>query len=489
MKKKISYSARQELLLSVHKKYQNSTRKEKTKILEMLISATGYDRKHLLKLMNKTAEKITSNKSLSGRKKVYTDETIKNLKIIWEASNEICSKRLVPFIPDMMDALQRHGHLKVSDASKDQLLLISSSTVDRLLKPYRTTKKKRGLCTTTAGTLLKNSIKIRTFADWNDIEIGYFEGDLVAHCGETVMGQFLNTLVITDISTSWTELIAILKKGSSEVKHGLQEAMKVIPFKVLGLDFDNGSEFINHEIFDFCEEEKINFTRSRPYKKNDQAHVEERNGSIVRKIIGYDRYEGEEALQALTKLYSVLRLYVNYFQPSLKLEIKKRINSKVIKKYEAAQTPFQRLINSPYFTTKEKDDLTLYYLSLDPIDIKSKIADLQNKFWALAWTSEITAAPVPMNKDDKLTRNYIEKSNNMFKTNMIFDSVKEEIIHEITFNLKKSCKDILIELIKKYPNTYHLGQLRQLQRVVKKLKENHIQPIEESNKILPENQK
>src|SRR6185369_2792369 len=197
-------------------------------------------------------------------------------------------------------------------------------TIDRLLYDIRHGRKKRVLSTTRPGALLKHQIPIRTFSDWNDLKPGYMEADLVAHCGTSVQGTFLNTLVLTDIATGWTECLALLFRSQDHVMIALNQVRPILPFPLLGLDTDNGSEFLNHELLQYCQNEQINFTRCRPYRKNDQCHVEQKNGAIVRRVVGYDRYEGTAACKQLATLYGILRLYINFFQPSMKLLTKQR---------------------------------------------------------------------------------------------------------------------------------------------------------------------
>jgi hypothetical protein len=293
----------------------------------------------------------------------------------------------VPFLPELITVLERHGHLALSSDMRRRLLSISAATVDRLLKTERY-KQCKGITTTKPGSLLKKQIKVRSFADWDNVIPGFLEGDLVAHCGDSVDGNFLNTLVLTDVASGWTEFLPLLYKSSANVITGMNIVLELLPFPLLGIDTDNGSEFINYELLNFCKENKITFTRSRAYKKNDQAHVEEKNGSIVRRIIGYDRYEGTDSWHALADLYAVLRLYVNYFQPSLKLLSKKRDGSKVTKKYDKAQTPCQRLLNSENITEEVKIKLKKEYEELDPINLLERINKGQDTFWRYAWTTQ-----------------------------------------------------------------------------------------------------
>ena len=192
------------------------------------------------------------------------------------------------------------------------------------------------MSTTRPGNLLKRQIRVRTFTEWDQVRPGFFEADLVAHCGESAEGSFLHTLVLVDIASGWTECMALLRRSEADVIGALNAVRQALPFPLLGLDTDNGSEFINYELLRYCREEEITFTRSRPYRKNDQAHVEEKNGSVVRRLIGYDRYEGVKAWRALTELYSVLRWYQNFFQPSMKLLRKQRHGAQLRKFYDQA---------------------------------------------------------------------------------------------------------------------------------------------------------
>ena len=254
---------------------------------------------------------------------IYDDQFRHVLIKIWNTANQVCSKRLVPFIPDLVVAMERHGHLRVSEELRRKLMTVSSATVDRILQPERS-RQSLGLSQTKAGTLLKNKVQVRTFADWDNVIPGFFEVDLVAHCGDDPSGSFLNTLVMVDISTGWLECMPLMKKSAADVINGFTVARSLMPFPLLGLDTDGGSEFINYEVLDYCESNEITFTRSRAYKKNDQAFVEEKNGSVVRRLVGYDRFEGPKAWSALAKFYGLLRKYVNFYQLSVKL-IKKHV--------------------------------------------------------------------------------------------------------------------------------------------------------------------
>jgi hypothetical protein len=253
--------------------------------------------------------------------------------------------------------------------------VISPATIDRLLRKVRR-EGIRGISTTQAGSLLKHQIPIRTFSDWDDLKPGYVEIDLVAHCGEDAGGEFIYTLTLTDIATGWVELVAIKNRSQIAVTAALDRIISRIPFLILGIDCDNGSEFINYHLQRYCEERKINFTRSRPYKKNDQCYVEQKNGHVVRRLAGYARYEGEEATTTLNRLYSIHRQFINFFQPCRKLASKVRIGAKVSKDYDDPQTPYVRLLAFKILSKKQTADLKTYYESINPAQIRRRIEAL-----------------------------------------------------------------------------------------------------------------
>lgn len=376
----MSLPARRELIQSIAQRYHAANKTDKNRILDELVAATGYHRKSATRLLNNPPPK-PSRKTPRQRVRRYDDEISMALVVLWEAADRICSKRLVPFLPDLIEALERHGHLHLDESVRQGLCSISPATVDRLLRQVRYGCPKSGLSTTQAGSLLKHQIPIRTFADWDDLRPGFFEADLVAHCGTVNAGSYLNTLTMTDVDTGWTECLALLVREQSLVATAIDAARCLIPFPMLGLDTDNGSEFINYTLLDYCRREEITFTRCRPYKKNDQCHVEQKNGSIVRRVVGYDRFEGLEACRILSALYQRLRLYVNFFQPSLKLINKERLGSRVVKKYDQAQTPCQRVLASEAVEESVKEDLRQQYLHLDPVALLVEVEHLQDQLW------------------------------------------------------------------------------------------------------------
>ena len=259
------------------------------------------------------------------------------------------------------------------------LLRISAATIDRMLTPERRKHELRGRSGTKPGTLLKKQIPIRTFAEWDDQRPGFAEIDLVGHDGGVAAGDYCQTLDLTDIATTWTETEAVPNKAQTWVFEALKNLRKNLPFPLLGIDSDNGSEFINKHLAAYCKLEKLSFTRSRPYRKNDNCFVEQKNYSVVRRAVGYQRYDSPAQLQLLNEIYATLRLYTNFFQPTMKLQFKQRVGSKVTKRYDRAQTPYQRVLASPHIAEAKKELLRVKYATLNPAALKRKITRLQER--------------------------------------------------------------------------------------------------------------
>jgi len=331
----MSYRAKRALLLQIAPRYREASSALKEVILDEFVAATGYARKYAIRLLNHPGElKLAIARPRPPR---YGPEVQQALHLAWTAANHICAKRLVPFLPTLVTSLEQHGHLQLSEPCRLQVLSMSAATADRLLRPYRQ-HERHGLSMTKSGTLLKKQIPIRTFQEWNDVKPGFLEADRVAHCATQADGSFLWTLTLTDIATGWTECLALLNKSQETVIAALKRAQHLLPFAMQGIDSDNGSEFINVEL--------LTFTRGRPRHSNEQCYVEQKNGQIVRQVVGYDRLVGELAYRQLTELYRALRLYVNCFQPRVLLQTKQREGSKLRRTYDEAQTPMQRLLVS-----------------------------------------------------------------------------------------------------------------------------------------------
>jgi hypothetical protein len=368
---------------AVRERYLGASKKTKTKILDEFVAATGRHRKAAIRLLNRRVSKKDARKR-SGRPRLYSLEAASALKITWEATDRLCSKRFHPFLPELLGILMKKGEISVSTQTQSELCRISASTIDRILRRWRSHTQRHGLSTTKPGTLLKNAIPVRTFSDWNDTRPGFLEVDLVAHCGDNVEGFYLTTLSAVDVATGWYEPAAVWGKGRDRVKGAVYDVQKRLPMPMLGLDSDNGSEFINQSLFEYCRQWNITFTRSRSYKKNDSCHVEQKNWSVVRRTIGYDRFSSKAAFKALDDVFAPLRLYVNYFQPVLKLVAKTRDGAKVHKVYDKAQTPYQRLLNSGILTDEKKREMANIYSALNPIKLLKQIRQETEHLWTLA---------------------------------------------------------------------------------------------------------
>jgi len=377
----MSQRSKRELHAEVQARYLKASKAEKQKILDEFTANTGYHRKYAIRILKHGYKRRPALRKPKGRRAIYRGEVVEALEQIWEIYGRICSKRLHPYLPEGIKVLERCGELELSPETKELLLHISRSSIDRCLAPARFNKP-HGLSTTKPGTLLKKNIPVRTFADWSEDKPGFMEVDLVAHCGDSTAGQFLNTLTCTDLCTGWTEPIALRRRSQEAVCTAIDAMRQDLPFDLLGIDSDNGSEFINDLLYRYCLDEKITFTRSRPYKKNDQAHVEQKNWSVVRHVVGYDRLESDEQHALLDGIYTDLRLYVNFFQPVLKLSGKERIGNKVICKYDTARTPYQRVMEREEVPLARKAHLLNLYLRLNPAELRRRIDEQMLKLWS-----------------------------------------------------------------------------------------------------------
>jgi len=380
----MSLKSKRELLEVIRPRYLQAKKLEKQKMLDEFTSATGYHRKHAIRVL-KNQEQVQNHLKRKSRtyKTIYGGEVVQALEQIWEICGQICSKRLQPYLPEVIKVLERCKEIELSEDTKELLLKISSASIDRCLHPIRC-KSAHGLSTTKPGRLLKSLIPIQTFTAWDQERPGFMEIDLVAHCGNTTEGQYLNTLTCTDLSTGWTDITALAHRSQQIVSTAVQHMRQRLPFPLLGIDSDNGSEFINDTLYRYCLDEKITFTRSRPYKKNDQAHVEQKNWSVVRHIVGYDRWETQQELALLESIYDDLRLYINFFQPSFKLIAKERIGDRTIKRYDTAKTPYHRVLERKDISLEAKARLMNLYVQLNPAELRRSIDQKIAKLWKIS---------------------------------------------------------------------------------------------------------
>lgn len=368
--------------------YRKVRKKQKGVILDQLAETTGYERHYAARLLRSHGRRVRVAPSviLQGdvgyrmrrrRRRIYGEDVKRVLIGLWKLLDYLCGKRLAGALSETIEALEHHGELELTEELRRKLLSISAATIDRLLASEKKKLQLKGRSLTKPGTLLRQQIPIRTFADWDEARPGFVEMDLVAHEGGDASGDFAYTLDLTDVSTGWTELAAVKNRAQVWVFEALQELRQRLPFELLGLDSDNGGEFINHHLKRYCEQEEITFTRSRPYRKNDNCFVEQKNYSVVRRHVGYQRYDTEEEVELLNQLYGQLRLYVNFFMPSQKLVEKIRQGSRVKKRYDEARTPYRRVLDSEQVSESCKKKLRAQYQKLNPAELHRHILRLE----------------------------------------------------------------------------------------------------------------
>jgi len=394
-------ASRRELTEAIAGRYRAAGRDEKQRILDEFTQVTGFHRKHAIRVLTQEA-KVDVATPLRSR--LYDEAVVQALTILWEAADRICGKRLKPAIPALLEAMERHGHLALAAEVRERVLAASAATIDRLLTPARVAGR-QGRRRTTINTPLRRSIAIRTFSDWNDPPPGFFEMDMVAHCGKSVAGSHVHSLVLTDIASGWTEAIALVVREQTLITVKADEVRARLPFAMLGLDVDNDSAFINETLVGFCKDRTIELTRSRAYKKNDQAWIEQKNGSVVRRLVGYGRLEGDETAAVLDELHRRARLYVNFFLPCFKLKSKVRDGAKVSKKYESPVTPYERLLSNKHITDPQKAALRETFNSLDPVRLLNEIRAMQHRLTVLEVSKSNASAEAPERRLDKFVGN------------------------------------------------------------------------------------
>ena len=393
----VQRQSRYEYMARMQGRYLKASKREKGALLDEVVAVTGYHRRHAVRVLRHGRfpdARLAAVQGLAppgrrlppraggrppGRPRVYSSVVVGALRVAAEASNWLCGTRLAPFLGELVPALEAEGELRLTPEDRTQLLAMSARTIDRRLRRFRLQRDPKnwhGLGTTKPGTLLKHQVPVRTYTPWEEQRPGFLEIDLVAHCGTTTEGFYLNTLVGTDVATGWTECVGVWGKSQRAVFAGLETSRARLPMRLLGLDSDNGSEFLNNHLVRFCTQEELTFTRSRPYWKNDQAHVEQKNWSVVRKLVGYGRYESEAALAQLNRVYELLRIWTNFWQPSLKLIAKERDDTtgKTRKTYDAAQTPYRRLLASGVLDDAQRQALAETFAACGPAALRRQLA-------------------------------------------------------------------------------------------------------------------
>lgn len=381
-------SEKQAVTRKLSDRYRRAAKSEKGQMLDTLCELTGYNRDHAARLLRAGPHARKATKTRRVRPRVYDAEVLFALRKVWATLDGLCGKRLVAAMRPTMEAMERHGELMLTSSVRNKLLAVSAATIDRMLAPDRAKLELRGRAGTKPGTLLKHQILVRTFADWDEARPGFVEIDLVGHEGGVLRGDYCQTLDVTDVATGWTETRAVKNKAQVHVFAAVKHIREALPFPLRGIDSDNGSEFINHELKRYCEQKRITFTRSRAYRKNDGCFVEQKNWSVVRRNVGYARFDTPEELVVLNELYDTLRMHTNFFMPSAKLLSKTRDGARVTKRYDTPLTPYARVLASEHVTDAAKRRLKRQYSTLNPTALKRRITALQRRLYELVSLKE-----------------------------------------------------------------------------------------------------
>jgi len=372
---------KQALTSQVVRRYLRARKKEKGRILNEFVENTGYNRSYARRVIRSAKDKdFRRRRKVTRIRPVKYDQVfLPHLVDLWKISYFMCGKRLVPILPEYLFSLERDGERTYPSEIKAKLLSISAATVDRLLKKERKKQTIKGRSLTKPGTLLKHQIPIRTWSEWDDSRPGYFETDTVAFGGGDPNGHYVWGLDLTDVATGWVLLDAVMGKGQWGIHQAIDEGKDRLVYRMLGLDSDSGAEFINNILWRYCEFHKINFTRTRPGRKNDNCFVEQKNYTTLRAFLGYGRYDTEEHLAVIKELLKLVEIYINFFQSSAKLKDKVRLGAKVVKHHDQATTPYKRLCRSGILSSKQRRVLARVYNSHNPLELMVKITKLQDK--------------------------------------------------------------------------------------------------------------
>jgi hypothetical protein len=389
----LTMSQRQAVTKTIATRYKRASKAGKGKILDELCATTGWHRNHARKALA-TALRPKLVRPRRPRTPVYGPEIVVALRFCWAVLGAPTGKRLAAVMGELVGALRRFGELDVTDSVAAALIVMSPATIDRKLAADRAAMSLRGRSHTKPGSLLKDAIPIRTWADWDDAVPGFVEIDLVGHEGGNAVGEHAYTLTVTDIATGWTENRSVPNKARKWVLAALEDIAKIMPFPILGVDSDNGSEFINFHLLHWCEQRKITFTRSRPGNSNDGAHVEQKNWAVVRTVVGYHRYDTADELLLLNEIWALQSLITNYYLPQQKLISKVRRGAKVTKKYDRPTTPHRRADRHHVVTAEDKAIMTDTLSGLNPAAVQRQIQSLTAELLTLT-TSKAAAAPRP----------------------------------------------------------------------------------------------
>ncbi len=488
MARRISMATRAELLGAVGARYRDAARAERSLILDEFAALTGYHRKHAIRLLagsGRRKEDAQVDDEPLSRRCIYGVEVRDVLIQLWEVADRVCSKRLRPMVPILLPALERHGRVVLDEATRAKVLTVSAASIDRLLAGVRLVAGGGRRRPAGFGSAVRRSVPIRTFNDWGNPSPGWVEVDFVVHSGTTVSGAFAQTMVLTDVATGWTECIPIVVREAEMVMHALGRARELFPFPLRGVDFDNDSLFMNDLVVGWCRAEGLEVTRSRAYRKNDQAWVEQKNGAIVRRLVGYGRFEGVLAGECLSRLYAAARLHGNLFQPSFKLREKLREGARVIKRYHAPEPPVLRALAHAVVSEADKTRLRDMLGHADPVLLLAEIRTAQGELGKRVdergmdagrsdppapidlaqFTASLKVAWSEGERRPTHRRRYV-RVKPVVRTSML-DAVRDQLLAWLEAKPALSAVDALERLRGLHPERFSADHLRTVQRFMK----------------------
>ncbi len=483
--RQISLKTRREILHALAKRYRRATRTGKTRTIDEVVAITGYHRKHVIRLLSSDwLETIAGSERRGVGRRVYDEAVKEALILIWEAADRICGRRLKVVIPSFVECMERNGHMTLDPVVHEKILKISAATIDRLLKPIRAKAGDRRKRRRRYGPRLKKQVRIRTFSDWKDVSPDYCEADFVAHNGGVITGSCVHSFVITDVFSGWVEILPLVARQQGLVVEATERLQQQLPIELLGLNTDNDSAFMNETLIDHCKSTGIQLTRSRANRKNDQAWIDQKNGSVVRRLVGYSRLTGLVATHTLGRLYQLSRLYVKFFQPSFKLRLKKRNGARVTKTYFKPATPCDRLLSEESVPEAVKERLREDRSKMNPVKLLHGIRELQETLVTLASPTDHINGDSHVSQDletflaalPRLWRSGEARPTHRTKPRLKhtwrtrpddFKDVWSKVLGWLQDNPEVTAKELFERLQKEYPDTFKLGQLRTLQRRVR----------------------